>query len=229
MEYPQHVKELMGLVDRVEKAKPNKKMQQCITKAYYDAIYDTYKSIFKHQLAYDFSVSGSLPAVPDAEIMQETIERARERVITKPRTVFLTVNPKPGIKFAEFSPKIEKFAQKKIVSSAEWVYEIREAPDNGLHCHILLTYTGRPADFKRSTKKYFSDVCDSNNPKILCFRYVEDCDVNSKREYMSGKKQDKKLPAVKATLEWRKKNEILDSYSTPQETEVSLVGVRKID
>ena len=219
----------LGLIESVRKAKPSKKIQQCISKAYYDALYDTYKSIFKHQLAHTFATTGDLPYQANDPIMQDTIERARDRVVSKPRTVFLTVNPKPGIKFTEISSRIEGYVKKKIVSNAQWVFEIRKAPDNGLHCHILLTYTGRPYDFKTATKKYFASICDSKNPKILCFRYVEDSDVNSKKEYMSGIKQDKKLPGVKATLTWRKKNKIEELYSTPQETEVSLVGVRTKD
>lgn len=228
MEQQKSVLESLGLIQRVQNAKPSKKMQQCISKAYYDAVYDTYKAIFKHQLAYDFSQTGILPVEPTDPKMQETIEAARERVISKPRNVLLTVNPKPGITFQQLHTSVLKFTKKKIIVNAEWVYEIRKAPDQGLHCHILLEYSGRPADFKRSSKKLFSDICQSSNPAILNVRWVEDEDLQSKKDYLSGIKQDKKLPAVELTYAWRKKNNIQNLYSTPQETQVSLVGVRNL-
>lgn len=223
----------MNIIDPIEmmlNAKPNKEVQHYINKAYYDAIYDTYKSIFKHQFSHDFHNEGILPYIPNDSKMQETIAKARDRVLSKPRNIFLTINPKPGHdEFKEFSELIDKFTKKKTIVSATWVYEIRKAPDKGLHCHMLLKYNNRPFDFKTSTKKYFSKCCDSKNPQCLNFRYVEEDDCHEKIEYMQGSKTKSKLPLVEATKKWRKDNNIQELYSTPQETQVSLVGVRTED
>lgn len=219
----------LGLANKAKKAKPDKKIQQYIDKAYYDAIYDSYKAIFKHQLAYDFYSEGIIPLDPKDERMAKTIERARERNITKPRNVLLTVNVKPGVSFEELRAKVEKFVNRTIIKHYHYAYEIRKEGGEGLHCHMMLRYDCKPYDLKRSAQSTFNSVCQVKNPSILNIRWVEDEDVQSKIEYLSGNKQDKKIIAVKLTLEWRKKHGIKDLYSTPLETpEFPLLGYEEI-
>lgn len=216
----------LGLISSVENAKPDKEIQHCINKAYKDAIYDFYKHLFKHQFVNEFMSDGVIPVEPNNEIYKEICEKAKDRVVTKPVFVLLTINPKPGITFQELDKKIQKFTKRKFIKSYKYVYEIRKEGGKGLHCHIVLHYTCKPYDLKRASRSTFKDICEVNNPSILNIRYIEPEDLQQKISYIQGNKQDKKLKSVKLTKQWRLENNIQDIYSSehPLEPKVPLLG-----
>lgn len=205
---------------------PHAGLKKILDKAYRDALYDFYKHAFKSQMVANFMESGQIPITPDNDMQLKLLNEAKDRLITKSPYIFLTINPRDGVGLEEFKKQIEKFANRRIVRAYSYVYEIRSASYTGMHCHMLLHYTCKPYDFKRAAKSTFKNVCDVNNPAILNIRYVDSDALTDKLEYMSGKKQDKKLDSVKWTKEWRLKNKIQDIYASeqPLKTNVALLG-----
>lgn len=214
------------MIERIENEKPNKEIQKYITKAYRDAIYDFYKHLFKHQFVADFMSEGNVPVEPTSEIYKEVVEKAKDRVTTKPVYVLLTINPKPGVSLKELAVKVEKFVQRCFIKSYMYVYEIREEGGGGLHCHMLLHYTCKPYDLKRASRSTFKELCDVNNPAILNQRFVEPEILQQKINYLKGDKQDKKKKAVEFTKAWRLQQNIKDVYESehPLGTDVPLLG-----
>lgn len=212
----------------------NKKYKDIIDKAYKDALYEFYKHAFKSQIVRNFLEEGTIPYQPDDPVQLELLQSAADATCTKSPYIFLTVNPRPDVSLEGFRKKIEKFVSRKCIDSYQYVYEVRkkEGEDyKGLHCHILLRYLCKPYDFKRGAKNTFKTICDSNNPQILNFRFVDKDDLNSKISYMNGEKQDKKLPGVILTQEYRKINKLEDMYISkrPLESQTPLLGCAKVD
>ena len=121
----------------------------------------------------------------------------------------VTVNPRSEVTLQEFKKVIAKFVNKKTIPEWFKVFEVRKG-DTGLHSHILLRYTAPPYDFKRSAKNTFKKVCDSENPSVLNFRFVEEGLLPDKVSYMLGNKQSKKLKGVEDTKLYRARNNLPD-------------------
>lgn len=207
----------------------NKKYKDIINKAYKDALYEFYKHAFKSQIVRNFLEEGTIPYQPDDPVQVELLHNAADAACTKSPYIFLTVNPRPEVSLEGFRKKIEKFVNRKCIDAYQYVYEVRKKEGEeykGLHCHILLRYICKPYDFKRGAKNTFKTICDVNNPQILNFRYIDSNDLIQKINYMKGEKQDKKLPAVKLTQEYRKKFKLEDMYISkrPLESETPLLG-----
>jgi len=145
---------------------------------------------------------------------RETLDYQNELFTTKSKYVFMTINPKPGITFSVLKKLIEKFVSKTFITQYYYVYEIRKAPDSGLHCHVLFHYTCRPADMKKSSQTLFNHVGDVKNPCCLNIKYIVEELIPQKISYMGGTKTVKKMAGVKATIEWREKNNILSYYES---------------
>lgn len=164
-------------------------------------------TLILHNYVSNFSQDGSMPHGS----VQRSIEEQKDNICTKSVLCMLTVNPKPGITLEQFTKVVDKFVKKIWIAEYFYVYEIRKAPDQGLHSHILYRYTCRPRDMKNSCKKYFADICDTNNSSILNFRYIDPTLALDKINYMLGNKQQKKQSGVRATLAYRTNNN-LESY-----------------
>lgn len=184
---------------------------------YREACKAFYKALYTRQIYNDFVETGAVPYMPKDENRKKLIEKAHDAVSSKPPYMMLTINIRPNETMDKLRKSVEKFVNRKIVAKYFYVYEIRKAPDRGLHCHMLVQYNCKPYEFKRCAKSTFKKVCDSNNPSVLNFKFVQEDLLPSKIGYLLGDKQDKKKPGVKATIEYRKLNNLEDYYeSNPQ-------------
>lgn len=175
-----------------------------------------WKALYSRQMMTDFMESGKVPYEPNDKQRMEYINNARNALMSKPIHALITVNPKPGITLCELQKKLEKYISRKFIDGYIYCYEVRKEDHTGLHCHILLKYNCRPYDLKRNTKNTFKTLCDSNNPKILNIKYIEEDLLKSKIEYILGNKQDSKKDGVKASIEYREQNNLSPYYeSTP--------------
>lgn len=208
-----------------------KKYKDIIDKAYNDALYDFYKHAFKAQLVSDFMSEGTLPYNSENEVQQQLLLRAADNVSTKPPYMLLTVNVKPGTSLPELTKQIVKFTNRKMIRAYKYVYEVRHEDLTGLHCHLLLHYTCKPYDFKRSAKSTFKNICDSNNPNCLNFRYLKNEQIPEKIEYLKGHKKTEKMASVGYSQLYRKKHELQEMYESEQSlgTEVPLLDCVKSD
>ena len=184
-----------------------------INRAYNDACYQFYKTLFTREFVRQYMEDGKVPIEPDNKKQLAYIESSIQNTITKPPYILLTVNPRLDVPLSSLIKKIKKFAKRKIVFKYAYVYEVRDV-DKGLHCHMLLQYTCKPYDFKRSAKSTFKDICDVSNPSILNIKYVNECDLESKYNYLLGDKKEKKQKGVEATKAYRIKNKLQLIYES---------------
>lgn len=187
-------------IDKKELAAVNKK-------AYLAALEGFLKTAYQREMVRNFMDDGTLPYTPKDPVLRKMLENQANAVTTKPPYMMVTVNPRPGVEYAELSKTINKFIKKKSISQYFYVYEVR-TEDTGIHCHILLKYDIKPFDFKRSAKNTFKNICDSSNPSCLNFKFLEEDLLPQKVEYLLGHKKDSKKAGVTATDIWRKKNNI---------------------
>lgn len=181
-------------------------------KAYMDALQQVLKTSYQRQMVMNLT-EGILPYTPKDSVMLKMLQQQSDSISTKPPFMLVTVNPRQGVSFAELNKAVLKFVSKKSVGQYFYVYEVRKE-DEGLHCHMLVQYTTKPYDFKRSTKSTFKNVCASNNPNILNFKFVSDENLQSKIEYLLGDKKDSKKAGVKYTKQYRATNKISDFYES---------------
>jgi hypothetical protein len=192
---------------------PEPKIQVVIDKAYKDAVYDFYKTMFKRQMVIDYMKDGTLP--------EETKDPKQQRLLTelfantqqKPPYVLITVNPRPGVEFKEFEKVINKVIKKKAIKMYMYVYEVRDE-NKGLHCHIIAYYDCRPFDLKKGLQNTCKSICDISNPSILNLKYLQPDIVPAKVQYLLGEKADRKQSGVKHTIEYRKQHNINPVYES---------------
>lgn len=180
------------IVEQAEKNAKKKLLENFLLKEYF----------------YNYVEEDRLPLEVKKDETKELLTRSKERLNSKPPYCFLTVNPRREVSLAELQKKVKKLLNKKTTKEYFLVYEIRKAPDEGLHVHILLRYTSRPSDFRRNTKNTFKDICDSNNTHCLNFKFIQENLLKDKVDYMLGDKKDSKKTAVEATIAWRKSQKL---------------------
>lgn len=187
-----------------------------VKKAFDDAKYQFYKTLFTRQFVVDFMTDGKLPDEGTGLKKQylDYTEKAYLQNSTKSPFIFVTINPYATTEHVDFVRSVVKFVSKKTIDSYAYVFEIRESPDKGLHCHALVKYNCKPFDFKRSTQSTFSKICDSKNPHVLNFKFINPEDCLSKVDYMLGKKTEKKQKGVKDTIAYRALNNLADIYES---------------
>lgn len=185
-------------------------------KAYKDAFYQFYKTLYTRQFISDFMEDGTLPHIPKNAEMLKYCQKASDRISVKPPYILLTVNIRPDVKLDVLVAKVNKFVKRSIVSSFIYAYEVRKEDMTGLHCHLLCKYVCKPHDFKRGAKSTFKDVCNVSHPEILNFQYIDEPRLRDEINYVKGVKNEKKKEGVKASIEYRKQNNLQDFYeSTP--------------
>lgn len=192
-------------------------MRNNINKAWMDAHYQSYKSLFMRGFAQSFMIDGETPSphLEDSE-QKKVIERVRNSVISKPPYAFITINPYATITLDQFVKYVNKFMKRKFIDAYYYVYEVRKEDLSGLHCHMLIKYNCKPYDLKRNLQSTFKHVCDESNPHVLNIKYIEEDIIQSKISYMQGNKKDAKKEGVMATKVYRVENALSDFYeSTP--------------
>lgn len=183
-----------------------------IKKARKDAMYQFYKTMFLRDMV-ERVQDGIFPLNTKNKAILAVQERTMDRIQSKPPYMMITVNVQPDIKLPELMKRVKKFTSKKTIKSYAYVYEVRK-PNKGLHCHMLVHYTPRPYEFKRGAKNTFKTVCDANNPHCLNFKFVTLDLLSDKYRYLLGEKSDKKKTSLTATVEYRKKHNLLDLYES---------------
>lgn len=195
-------------------------------KSYYDALAQFSKQAYLRQMVSDFCQDGILPHVPKDAKLRDLLERQANQVMTKPPYIFITINPKED-DLKDLQKVVAKILKKKTISDYHYVYEVRKE-DKGLHVHMLVKYNDKPYSFKRGIKNTCKHICQSNNPNILNFKFIDATNVNDKINYMNGVKKDSKMPGVVASVAYREKNDLKPYYTNIQPlTPITLVGVSK--
>ena len=185
-----------------------------VAKAYKEAIYQFYKTLFARQMISDFMEDGRLPVEPKQAEMLDYCKRAANAVITKPPHCLITINVRSEVSLQQLIKKVNKFTKRKIVREYIYCYEVRKADLSGLHCHLLCKYDCKPYDLKRNVRSTFKDVCDASHPDILNIKYVSDENLQSKYEYICGVKTEKKSEGVEASKRYREMHNLQPTYSS---------------
>lgn len=191
--------EFQGLINPAHR----NSIQDIHNRAYKDALYQFYKTAYLHQMIGKFQDTGEVPEMPSDPKMLQLIDDYRDRFSTKPPYMLLTVNTQEGISYNKLKTKVEKYVHSNIVQEYIYCYEVRTSDGEGLHCHILFRYRGKPADIRRSTKNTFKSVCNSDNPHCLNFKFVTEELLSAKIDYILGIKSEKKQKSVTMIKEWR--------------------------
>ncbi len=176
-----------------------------------------FKTMLLRNHVQEFALQGETPIslTNEKPELQKIANTQSDKLSTKSPYCLVTINPRPGVTLPEFKKAVNKYLKKKTIPEYFQVYEVRKSDMSGLHSHILLRYTAKPYDFKRSTISTFKGVCDAANTAILNFKFVAADILPDKIKYLLGEKKESKNQGVKATIEYRKKNNL------PQFTESS--------
>lgn len=172
------------------------------------------ETAFTRQCVKELMNEGKSPIPLRLPETKRMMEEQVESFTTKSPFVLLTINPREGISLLEFKLCFEKFVKKKWIKTYFYVFEIRKSPNHGLHAHCILEYTGRPFDMKKSVKKYFNKVCDSNNHNICNVKYIPEAIIEDKLKYLLGQKKESKMSGVAATRAYRQANNLQAYYES---------------
>lgn len=155
--------------------------------------------------------------MPDEKVNLPEISNAADNVSArynrKPRNCLVTVNPRQEISLDKLKTAVERLTSKPVVKGYFYVYEVRSG-DTGLHCHMLITYEGRPNNFLRGLKTTFKHICDASNSSILNVKYIADDLMPEKIAYMLGQKKKAKLIGVEDTKKYRIANNLEPYYES---------------
>lgn len=126
---------------------------------------------------------------------------------------FVTINPKPEVSVERLHNALVQVLGNSNISELLWCYEIRKAPDQGIHAHVLFKCLVTDNNFaNRKIKQPLLDLV--GNTKHICIKWVEDAELPKVRDYIKKNTVAKsKKQAHEATLAWRLKNEIPDELN----------------
>lgn len=122
---------------------------------------------------------------------------------------FVTINPKPEVTTEQLHNAIVKMLSHPGIINPMWSYEIRAAPDKGLHAHVFFEYHSANKNFvNRKIKKIFVPRLCGNN-KHVCVKWPPLQEVETTCKYiLKGDVSTSKKPSNDATLLWREKENI---------------------
>lgn len=157
-----------------------------------------------------FSSSRKISNVAKAHDFVETQEAITRIQYSKKRTPYwyVTINPKPDVSIELLHNTIVHVLQDPLITDPYWVYEIRSAPDQGLHAHILFTCNADNNFCDRKLKAPFvPEICGTK--KHVCVKWIEQSELDAVRSYMKKTTvaRSKKV-ANDATIAWRTSNSI---------------------
>jgi hypothetical protein len=148
----------------------------------------------------------------------------------KKQWVFITVNPDPKCKLQAFVTTVLKRAlTKKWITKAYAAFEQRgetqEEAGKGFHVHILLHRGGKSrSQMMKEFKSTFKGLCALGNPKtegsILNLKAIDDRLVQSKVDYMLGRKTDVKMAKVQIDRWWRQQLGLQPVYEVGEVAEL---------
>lgn len=228
-----------GTVDLKMRTMWRVEVEDARARAYLKAIQDAEAALIRKKIQCD-DYEG-MPELAEIERQMKAIKNKRGEGGNIHLYYLVTVNCKPGVRVEELRKKVEKYAKRKMVREAEWVYEQRGAHEleagSGMHCHILVTQRGDHFDgsFKAQTRNTFKTLVGIPTCHIDV-RSVKPEHLADKRDYMAGNKTGEgKADRVKIDKIWRAANNLLDLYkhansqASPQDTSDSASSVASSD
>lgn len=182
-------------------------------RAYLKAIQDAEAHYLRQRIEDD-----DFEGLPELEEIYRKIKNRNKNGGALYEYEFITVNCAPGVPLSHVQRKVEKFVNRKIVKSAEWVYEQRASTEDqmgfGMHVHMLVQQSGAKfhAEFTRSARSTFKTLVGNDNAvHVLGCKNVKD--VERRRKYMSGEKNsEEKMRKVVIDKLWRRKENLLEYY-----------------
>jgi len=135
--------------------------------------------------------------------------------------VFITINPKPGVKLQELIKKSNKLINRKMFVNAIWAYEQRGSTladtGKGFHIHILakrnLNY--KPSKVIRNTRNTCKGlVGNENNNSQLNIQIIGEDFAQDKKNYFLGTNKTGEGKDLKQSIDivWRKTTGLLPFY-----------------
>jgi len=155
-----------------------------------------------------FSKDSKITTQSKAQKFVDFTEAVQEIQFSRTRQpyAFITVNPKPEIDFEDFNDQITKCVD-RYFDWCLYTYEIRNAPSQGLHCHLIgkIKDKYQNGNFSRIKDMFVPAYC--GNTLHVLIKYVVYQDLEKVSSYVlkptvSKSKQKSHL----ATLAWRDEN-----------------------
>lgn len=182
-------------------------------RAYLKAVQDAQAIIIRQKIE-----AGQFEGMPELQELYSQIRNKNGNGGAIYSHYWVTLNVAPGVLLDDVQSKVRKFVNRKMCATTEWVYEQRGATEDemgkGLHVHMLV----RPAkpigltQFRRNTVSTFKTLV--GNEKAVDVRPCKaQSDVEKRRKYMSGEKDDpEKMKKCAVDKMWRSKNNLSDMY-----------------
>lgn len=179
------------------------KIEDLISEEQLNQIID--RRIRLYNLDHQANVRNKARTLVDVTDEAEKIRYSRKRT----QYWFVTINPKPGVSLKELHNKIVEVLSNPSITDQLWSYEIRQAPDIGLHAHIYFRCAMLDDNFcKRKVKSPFvPDIC--GNLKAVHIRWIDIDEVPAVHAYIrkDSVTKSKKKPN-EATIQWREQQGI---------------------
>lgn len=117
---------------------------------------------------------------------------------------FVTINPKPEVSIELLHNQIVSVLSNPEITDVLWSYEIRSAPDQGLHAHLLFKCEKLDDNFcKRKIKAPFvPSICGTL--KHVHIRWITEAELEATKAYIRKDTTTKSKKAGNAaTIAWR--------------------------
>lgn len=195
----------------------------------HDTYHKAYEAFVQRKLASIMTMEYNLGKLsPEMKRVKEYEERLKaenkEQVAEdhNNRYMFITINPKQSVNFADFRKKLEKLVNRQIFVNHMYVYEQRgktsEEAGNGFHAHILVerNLSYKPSKTKELIQNTMKDVVGSvKSPNLLNLQFVGSDFICDKVEYMKAEKTGEgKDEKQEIDLIWRQQLELEQYYET---------------
>lgn len=160
---------------------------------------------------------------PDLKRLKTELDESDARELRGGDCFFVTVNPAEVTTLKAFVTLTQKFCARKIIKSAQYVYEQRSDTvakmGYGKHVHMLIrtpVHT-RVSDMTRNVYSTFKTIV--GNQHHCDVKVCKPCDVIKRLKYMQGLKQgEAKLKKVLIDPIWRETNDLLAWYGPADDT-----------
>lgn len=141
--------------------------------------------------------------------------------------LFITINPKPEIKFDVFHKKMEKLVNRNIFKKGMYVLEQRgttiEDAGKGFHCHMLCTRNldYKPCKVSACIRNTCKTLCNANDRRVLNIQFIGEEFMEDKRNYVLGHNKTGEGKSEKQDMDvhWRKKNNLKLYYNDAHESQ----------
>lgn len=159
---------------------------------------------------YAFSIRNKAQSFVD---FNDTVQ---ELQYSKSRTPYclITINPKPEVTLTQLQDAVNALIPNYFTWSIH-TFEIRKAPDLGLHAHLLgyILPSKQTPNFSRIKNSLVPTLC--GNTKHVDIKYVPQHELENTYSYITKTKVAKsKKAANDATITWRSSNDLPTTYTS---------------